>query len=113
MIVKLFEVRDSATFLPVIAIKCDPANEAERYLLARTGYGMIAEDQGEYVLMTALHGGDPLRYDAYAWGNNRTRAVTHAHIQKHFNELESGAVIDVQFLLGETKAPKVSEAVRC
>lgn len=32
---KLFELRDAGTFLPV---RLDPQDEAERYLLARSGF---------------------------------------------------------------------------
>ena len=39
MQVKLFEVRDSATFIPAIAIKLSARNEAEHFLLFRSGYG--------------------------------------------------------------------------
>ena len=33
----------------------------------------------------------------------------HAYIAGHFEELESGAVIDVEFILGETAEAKKSE----
>ena len=35
----------------------------------------------------------------------------HHYIQEHFDELHDGDVVDVEFILGETKAPKVSESV--
>jgi hypothetical protein len=38
MIVKAVEIRDIATFIPAIAIKMEPANEAQRYLMARVGF---------------------------------------------------------------------------
>lgn len=111
MIAKTFEVRDSATFLPVLAIKCDPANEAERYLLGRTGYGVDPEVQREYVLLCALHADNAeLCHDPHEWGN-RTRIVAHEFIRKNFDSLPTGSVVDVQYILGETKAAKVSESV--
>ena len=112
MIVKVFEVRDSATFMPVVAIKVTPANEAERYLAARLGYGTTPEAQSKYVLMSLLCSGEPMFYDPHHWSfSSRTRAVAHEYIKEHFDELESGAVVDVQFILRETEAPKVSEAL--
>jgi hypothetical protein len=35
--------------------------------------------------------------------------TAHEYIVSHFNELETGAVIDVQHLLGESDEPKRSE----
>jgi len=110
VIVKVFEVRDSGTFLPVIAIKAEPANEAERYLAARLGYGRTPTDQSRYVLMSLLCGGEPLQYDAHRWGSiARTRTTAHEYISEHFDELETGAVVDVEYILGETDKPKQSE----
>ena len=108
---KLFEVRDRATFVPVIAIWLNPESEAERYLLARAGYGVMPERQREYVLMAGIDGSSKITYDIYNWGDNRTRQVAHDFIIKHFDELESGEVIDVEFILGETNEKKVSESV--
>ncbi len=33
----------------------------------------------------------------------------HTWLIDHFDEIESGAVVDVEFILGEKPAPKVSE----
>lgn len=108
MITKLFEVRDSGTFIPMIAIKLSPQNEAERYLLARAGFGRQAEDHQRYVLFSSLADGK-MTSDPYSWPN-RTRQVAHSFITEHFDELKNGQVIDVQFILGETSEPKTSES---
>jgi len=108
MITKLFEVRDRATFLPVIATSMtSPASEAEFYLLRRAGYGVQP-----LILLTRLEGDNtPACYDPYAWGD-RTMRTAHLYIQDHWNVLESGDVVDVEFILGERPAPKVSERGR-
>lgn len=104
---KLFELRDRGTFVPVMVTKVEPANEQEMYLLRRSGYGIPSD----LVIMTGLDGGlDKATCDPYDWGSNRTRLVAHKYIAEHFDELESGAVIDVEFILGETTKPKISEA---
>jgi len=41
----------------------------------------------------------------------RTMLEAHRHVAAHWNELQSGDVVDVEFILGETAAPKVSERV--
>ena len=38
MKIKAVEIRDKATFIPAIAIKMEPENEGQRYLLARCGF---------------------------------------------------------------------------
>jgi hypothetical protein len=101
---KLFELRDRATFVPVLAVKMVSQDEAEQYLLRRSGYG---PDQS--VLLTGLDGGlDKSTCDPFDWPN-RTRHEAHKYIANNFDSLESGQVIDVEFILGETTQPKTSE----
>ena len=111
MIAKAFEIRGAGTFLAVLAIKLSPANEAERYLAARAGYGLSPEDQSDFVLMSPLYGSERMEYEPLRWTNSgRTRTVAHTYIMAHFDELEPGAVVDVEYILGETYTRKVSEA---
>jgi hypothetical protein len=110
MIAKTFELRDAATFVPVLAIKLEPETEADRYLFARAGYGRESWKQREFIMLCGLSGGlGRATSDPYDW-DNRTRQVAHDYIISHFDELASGAVVDVEFLLGITKVPKRSEA---
>lgn len=107
MTAKLFEIRDRATCMPMVAIKLDPANDAEAFLLFRAGW---TDYNPGIVLFGKIDGnGERLEYEPFAWGDNRSRSVAHAHIAKHFDTLEPGAVIDVEFILGETREPKTSE----
>lgn len=108
MKVKTFEVRDTGTFIPCIAIRLNPSTEKDRYLIGRAGYGSSAEDQGEYVIFGRLEADSKFQYDSFLWGN-RTMQTAHQHVSTHFDAIESGAVIDVQFLKGETSEPKKSE----
>lgn len=110
MIAKTFEIRDVATFIPVLAVKLNPSNEKDRYLLGRAGYGTTPDNQAEYVMLCNLDGGNGrCTVDEYDWGISRTRTVAHAYIKKNFDTMESGAIVDVQFILGETAEPKASE----
>lgn len=108
---KLFEVRDRATFIPVICVKCKAANEAERYLLADSGYGIKEKEQESYILMGRLRDGE-LRcnsYDQDGYPSVRTLWMAHHHIEKHWHELKTGDVIDIEYILNETEAPKLSQ----
>ena len=109
MITKTIEVRDQATFIPMLAIKLCPGNSQDRYLLSRAGYGKSAEQQGSYILLAGLHD-TRASYDPYNWGD-KTRQTAHIWLTKHFDEIESGVVVDVQFIVGETSVPKLTEAV--
>lgn len=110
MTIKLFEVRDAGTFIPAIAIKCNPADESERYSLGRTGYGTLPENQASYVIFGRLDDLELTR-DAYSW-DNRTMHNAHVYVRDNFDTLESGEVIDVEYILGETDSPKVSERLQ-
>jgi hypothetical protein len=98
--VTLLEIRDSYTFVPAMAIR---VSGADGYLMRRSGFGspMI------YLIALATQ---KCGYDPFAWGN-RTMNVAHQWIEAHFDTLQDGDVVDVQFILGETAAPKVSESV--
>jgi hypothetical protein len=109
MQIKLLEVRDSGTFIPVLCILMDePANDAQRWLLKRCGYPL---DGNVNVAMTSLHAnGVPLWNDPYGWfGRGRTMPVAHQWIYQHWHELADGDVVDVEHIQGERAVPKLSE----
>lgn len=103
MEVKLFEVRDRATFLPVFAISTAPNDEGQRYLLGRCGF-----IDGRAIILARLNGEHPSSADAYFWGD-RTMATAHDYIERNWHTLSNGDVVDVEFILGETTQPKTSE----
>ncbi len=109
---KVFEVRDVGTFLPVIAIRLNPHNEAERYLLARTGYGRTYVEQSTFIILIRAYAENTpavANYGEDLWGD-RTMHYAHEYIKHNWFTLDNGAVIDVQYILGETHLPKRSEA---
>lgn len=108
---KTFELRDRGTFIPVVAINCNLANEADHYLnpsdyylLRRAGYSTGFR----CILFGRLEGGSNFEYDPFDWGD-RTFQVAHNYITAHWDSLRSGEVIDVEFILNETQTIKVSE----
>lgn len=98
MITKLIELRDSATFIPCLAIR---VSGEDGYLARRAGYGEPC------VLFGRLQGGR-FAYDPYEW-KDRTFKTAHNYIIEHFDDLKDGQVVDVEHILGETKSPKRSE----
>jgi hypothetical protein len=108
---KALELRDRATFIPILCVDMNPddtTNLAQRYLLRRCGYPCDGEPN---VIVTRLDGnGTPANNDWYAWpAGSRTFPVAHQWIIDHWSELKDGDVVDVEFILGETAAPKKSE----
>ena len=110
MNIKLFEVRDSMTMIPVMAINTNTlrmaAEEKEHWLMMRAGYGA-----NDLIMMCRALDGN-FRYNSFEHdpsGTTRTMKVAHEHIQNNWDHLNSGDVIDVEFILGETTEPKESE----
>ena len=105
---KALEVRDEATFIPVLAVDMNPDpddHDEQRYLLRRCGYPC---DGRPNILLTRLDGSGKATNDPYEWGG-RTYPVAHDYIIRRWNELRDGDVVDVSFILEETTQPKVSE----
>jgi hypothetical protein len=96
--VKLLEIRDRATFIPAMAIR---VSGADGYLMRRAGF------KSPMVYLVAL-ATERCCYDPYNWGN-RTMKGAHLFIAEHFDELKDGDVVDVEFILGESTAPKVKQ----
>ena len=101
---KVIEVRDSATHIPVLAIRMLAKTGIQRYYIhGRSGYPA----DGSCIAVIMLDDCDG-NCDPYAW-QNRTMANAHNYIYEHFDELSDGDVVDVEFILGETTVKKVSE----
>jgi hypothetical protein len=116
---KALELRDEGTFIPILCVDMNPSYlpdepqpggesfGAQRYLLRRCGYPC---DGRPNVIVTRLDGNGRATNDPYGWPDGtRTFPIAHAWIIEHWNELKDGDVVDVQFITGETTAPKRSE----
>jgi hypothetical protein len=104
--VKYFEVRDRATFIPVVCTELKATTDQEYYLLRRVGFGGAKGYIALHWLTSARVTTEP-----YDWGTNpRTMYVAHQHIEENWDNLTTGDVIDVEFILGECDTKKVSEA---
>jgi hypothetical protein len=109
MEVKCLEIRDKATFIPVVCVRPVADNEGQRYLLRRDGY---AADDTEYCVIMINAQCRGVAYDPYDWpGGSRTMQVAHDYIRNHWRDLRDGDVVDVEYILGETAECKLSERV--
>lgn len=111
MEVKCLEIRDDGTFIPVICLRPTPENDDQSYLLRRDGYKGTQEERCIIMIDAQCRG---VAYDPYDWdrGKGRTKRVAHDHISKNWAQLRDGDVIDIEFILGETKTKKISERFR-
>ena len=112
MKVKLLEIRDEGTFIPMLCVDMNPATnighvyKAQLYLLRRCGYPC---DGRPNIAITPLRAdGSKCSNDPHYWGG-RTYPVAHGYIIENWDKLKDGDVVDVSFILGESKQPKVSE----
>lgn len=97
---KFLEIRDAATFIPALAVRI---SREDGYLARRAGFGPPCV----YLIKLAI---EQCACDPYSWGSgSRTMTVAHEYIQEHWDELRDGQVVDVEFILGLTKASKESE----
>jgi hypothetical protein len=110
---KMFEIRDRATFFVAYATRAVPTSprtdadihEKERYLLQRDGF---SSDIGPLVIL--YRSNQEAHYDPHYWGD-RTYNTAHQYITDNWHMLESGDVIDVEFILGEKPTAKLSERI--
>ena len=95
---KTLEIRDRATFIPALAVRVEP-----EYLMRRAGFHECTVFLIH--LQTDRLESDPKRWDL----SNRTMVIAHQYIIEHWDALDCGDVVDVEFILGLTKEKKVSE----
>lgn len=97
---KLFEIRDSCTLYLVTATKMISEKGIEKHIIKKAGYGL----SNPSILITDIETKEAST-DAYSWGGGRTMKEAHLHIKRNYDELKTGDVIDVEYLLGEKDEP--------
>ena len=98
---KLIEIRDRWTFIPALAIR---VSGDDGYLLRRAGF------TSPLVILIHLESME-CNYDPWNWRSPRTMPRAQRYIETCWDTVKSGDVIDVEFLLGETQVPKISEEI--
>jgi hypothetical protein len=112
--VKLVELRDRATFIPMIAVKLTHRGAAEAYLLRAAGFGDTQIDPLKdpsvqpYVVLVNLVK-DEAHWDAFQWSNRRSFTPVHFWLINNWDSFTSGDVLDVEYILKEVAEPKQSQ----
>jgi hypothetical protein len=114
--VKMLELRDKGTFIPVIALRVreEGSGTQEGWLIRKSGWarfqsGYYLFNSGDSGKHFAISLGDPEFLHTQTFPVDRTYTVAFTYIASHWNEFSSGDVVDVQYILGETDSPKISE----
>ncbi len=109
MTFKVVEIRDEGTCILALAIQMQASSEILAYYVhTRSCYPRDGSSIMLMILMDGRATSDPYQWVDLHMGP-RTMPVAHNWIIEHYEEVQDGDVVDVQFILGETVAPKVSE----
>lgn len=92
-----------------MAIRMLAENDVQAYYLhTHAGY----PPDGSSIMLMKLYDGkatnDPYEWESLGMGK-RTMGVAHDWILKHFDELQDGDVVDVEFILGASSTKKIPE----
>jgi hypothetical protein len=103
---KFFEVRDHGTFIPIISTRyvVDPNNSIAYSLFRHGGWS----NDNPPIVVTHLSS-SKANVNPFDWTNGRTMSIAHQHIIRDWDQLNSGQVIDVRVVLGETNIPVENE----
>ena len=133
--VKAIQIRDEGTHVSAMAWRWDPKSQRELSELLRSGYG---HDPGRYVMLAHLAPdaiAPGFTSDPFKWEGSRTIHIAHLAIcgeisriqpganiyerfpnlkperaaQFEFDQLLSGDVVCVEYILGERDTPKTWE----
>lgn len=109
MEVKILEVRDAGTMIPLLCVNLGKSdNKGQHYLMRRMGYPLDGEPNIAVCHLNCNN--DPMTNDPYQQTvEPRTYRVAHHYIIEHWGTLSDGDVVDVQFILGEHAEKKRSE----
>lgn len=107
MEIKLFEIRDSCTFIPAYAVSFRNSTEEESYLSGRAGY----EKDGKTIIFGYLAYPEKSSYDSIDFLAGRTMKIAMEYVRDNWESVKSGDVIDVEWILGEKEDIKVSERI--
>lgn len=108
--VKVIGVHDACTYKPMIVFRVAPANERERRILARAGFGQTPEEQAGFTFFYDVDHRE-CTYDPFRLADQRTcgEAARRIDGERGFDALPHGEFLDCELLRGEKDAPLTFE----
>lgn len=107
MEIKLFELRDEGTHIPIFAFSTNSHATRESLIFQRAGF---LKGSG-LIIMGALTGTEQ-SYDPDQWEGGRSMRIIHQYLCKHWDDLRSGDLLDVRYIMGEVDKPCETELGR-
>jgi len=104
----MIEIRDRGTFVPALVTRIDPANIYQAFLCECAGIQSAPRTIVLTVFAAFQHRLVCSNIDCEEWCD-RTFRVAHKYVEENFDFVRENPVVDVEFVNGETLAPKVSE----
>src|ERR1700731_2670330 len=105
--IKVLEIRDRSTLIPAFAIKMLPFDAMELFLFRCSGYSGF--NHPCIILLSLQAPWHAAKHsDEWCERSPRTMSTAHKYIEKHFDQLKPGDVIDVEFILGEKDKPSIN-----
>lgn len=107
MDIKMIEIRDSFTLINALAIKMNSDKDIENEFLVNSGYSR------EFPSIMLFDLADGVGYvNPNSWNSGgRTLRTAHMYIERNYDNLVSGQVVDVEYISGETNSPKDREVL--
>jgi len=107
MISKALEIRDGSSHVFALAVDMNPSGSEleafnERYPLRRCGYKC---DGKPVILLSRLDGTNGRGSTDPGFWKGRTWPTAHTWIIENWKDIKTGDVVDVAFIMGETKEP--------
>lgn len=102
---KMLAVMDTCTRIPLIAFKVSPNTMKEGIMLERHGFTI---NPHQYTFFYDLNSGT-CSYDPYKMNDFHTLTPACRHIERNWDSVKSGDLIDVEYMRGDTDAPRIWE----
>lgn len=101
---KFVALLDRMTCIPCLAMRYTTESIGERAMFKRHGFGGSPDDRYTFFY---LPNSGICSYDPYKLGDDYTVGTCCSHIRDNWDDIESGSVVDAEFLRGEVKEPKL------
>ena len=103
---KKLEIRDRGTTIPVMAIRVIGDNPYDMSFMIHSGFSTDYPD----VFLMRYDEVCECNYDPFKWQSGaRTLKEAHFWIRENYDLIKDYDVVDVEYILGESTKPKISE----
>ena len=102
---KIFAIHDVMTLVSMMVQRLVPETLQEELILSRAGYREI---DNYFFFSTFRDEMGEFTYDVYKLENQRSFGTAARYIKQNWDELESGELIDIEYILGEIDEDQIT-----